>query len=88
MEIAEWQALFVKEAKRKFPAEWTVEQRLLSLHRQIADISQTLQSGERNGIRLQTRVADILPDVFLLADQLGVDLEKELSGEILAFFRK
>lgn len=87
MTLKQWQAVFVCLAKHKFP-EWTPEQRLLSLHRQIADISQTLQCGERNGVSLKTRVADILPDVFLLADQLDVDLEKELSGDILTFFKK
>ncbi len=86
MELTTWQGELVVAVKAKYPMGFTPEQRLLAIFRQVADVSQTLQFGEIGNCSLQTRIAAILPDVFLLFDQCGVDLEKELQY-ILDWFK-
>ncbi len=85
MHIQHWQKSFVLAVNKKFPKEFSPEQRLLALHRQVSDVSQTIQSGEFGGVDLNLRIASIFPDLFMLCEQHGVDLEKELP-KALAWF--
>ena len=78
MYIRVWQTLFTRAINAKFPVSFDSEQRLLALHRQVADVSQTLQFGEIGGVTLQTRIAGIFPDLLMLCEMHGVDLGKEL----------
>lgn len=77
--MKKWQKQFSKAIHKKFPKKWTTEQRLLSLHRQVADISYTLTVKKIKGITIQTRVADAFIDLFILCEELDVDLEKEFK---------
>ena len=85
MDIREWQDLFVVAMNKRFPTEWTPEQRLLAIQRQLADVSQTIQFGELGGISLHQRIAAILPDLFMLCEQHSVNLNEELP-KVLAWF--
>lgn len=79
MTISEWQKQFGQTIHKKFPKKWTTEQRLLSLHRQVADISYTLNFKKIKKVTLQTRIADVFIDLFVLCEELNVNLEKEFS---------
>jgi NTP pyrophosphatase (non-canonical NTP hydrolase) len=79
MTITEHQKQFTKAIHQKFPKRWTTEQRLLSLYRQVADISYTLHFKKIKKVNLQTRIADTFIDLFVLCEELNVDLEKEFK---------
>ena len=85
MDINVWQKLFVESCEKKFPIQFTPEQRLLAIQRQLADVSQTIQFGEIGGITLQHRIAAVLPDLFMLCEQHDVNLNEELAT-VLAWF--
>ena len=78
MDIQNWQNVFTQAIHKKFPKEFTAEQRLLAIHRQLSDVSQAIQFEEFGGVSLNRRIAAILPDFFMLCEQCGVDLNKEL----------
>lgn len=86
MEITEWQKLFVDAVNQKYP-KWTFDQRLHSLHKQVSDVFYTHQMGEMENIPIQTRIADIFVDLFLICEEFDVDLEQEFSV-ILEWFRQ
>jgi hypothetical protein len=82
MDIRLWQDKFVSACKKKFPKEFSPEQRLLAVSRQLADVSERMQFNPSD---LKYRIAAILPDIFMLCDQCDVDLNKELVG-VLGWF--
>lgn len=85
MDIDRWQRMFFMAVNRKYPSKWTTEQRLLAIQRQIADVSHTHQFGELGGISIKGRIAGIFPDLFMLCEQHGMDLNEELKS-ILDWF--
>ena len=85
MDLIALQKAFVDVRTKNFGVPWPPEQRMLAMVRQIGDASGALQKAQgklktdQHGYDdLRHRVASILPDLFFLADQLGVDWEKEL----------
>jgi len=79
-----WQKQFVEAVNTKY-AKWTFDQRLHSLHKQVSDVFYTHQIGEMENVTIQTRIADIFVDLFVICDEFDVDLEKEF-GIILEWF--
>ena len=89
MDIKEWQQKFVHAIKNRFPNEWTKEQRLLAIYRQLADVSGaiavsggTLKCNLHGYENVDHAIACVFADLFMLAEQ--IDLEKEL-GEVLCW---
>jgi len=85
VEIQDWQKEFVNAINNKFPEPWTKEQRLLAIVRQLADVSEQIQF---NGTETNHRIAAIFPDLFMLCEQCGVGLDKELLGVLCWFHSK
>lgn len=85
MTLQEWQKEFVKAVESRFP-KWTFDQRLHSLHKQVSDVFYTHQIGEMNNVTIQTRIADIFVDLFLICDEFNVDFDKEFKV-ILEWFK-
>ena len=81
MDIHEWQNQFVEAISKRFPKEFTSEQRLLAIHRQLADVSEKIQFGGD----VKHRIVAVLPDFFMLCHHYGIDLNQELPA-ILAWF--
>ncbi len=79
--IREWQKEFVKAVNRRFPKQFTKEQRVLSAFRQLSDVSSKMQFGGD----VEHRIAAVLVDLFLLAEDYQMDLDGELKN-VLAWF--
>ena len=86
MDIKDWQKLMVEAVNNKYP-KWTFEQRLHSLHKQVSDVFYTHQIGEMEHVSIQTRIADIFVDLFLICEEFDVDLESEFQI-ILDWFKE
>lgn len=78
MEIKNWQERMVKAVNNRYP-KWTFDQRLHSLHKQVSDVFYTHQIGRLEGVSIQTRIADIFVDLFLICEEFDVDLDKEFK---------
>lgn len=74
------------EAVNNRYTKWTFEQRLHSLHKQVSDVFYTHQIGQMEGVTIQTRIADIFVDLFMICDEFDVDLDKEFNT-ILEWFK-
>lgn len=86
MEIKELQRLIVEAVNNRY-SKWDINQRLNSLHKQVADVFYTHQVGQMDGITIQTRIADIFVDLFMICDEFDVDLDKEFKF-ILDWFKQ
>ena len=93
--IAEWQRTFKDAAERKFPdSGWSQSDRLASIRRQLEDVETSLkvESGEvqSDGHAHQDpnhRIAALIADILILAEECGADVETELE-KVLAWFEK
>lgn len=91
----DWQDKFVEAVQKRFPNNfWTAEERLLACYRQLADVSGAMQKAKGNlgqdehGYEdLKHRIAASFIDLFVLAKQCDVDLEKEWQ-KALDWFNK
>lgn len=94
MEIAWWQKSIAQAVKEAFAKPLSTEQRLLAIVRQVADASMELakMQGAIDTHHVshkfhQQAIACILLDVFVLAEEYGVDMDRELQ-EGLDWFRE
>lgn len=86
----------VSEVSQTFPKPFTTEQRLLAIYRQVGDAGvslaklQGLQVNHTNGADSdhKLRIAAILIDVFILANDYEVDIEAELEKAVAWFQTK
>ncbi len=92
--VKKWQKEFAKAAVKKFPLNknWKEQDRLLSILRQLADVSGGIQKEKKifphpNKVydNPNHRIAALVADIFILVDKRGFDLEKEL-GEVLKWY--
>lgn len=79
MDINEWKELFVCAVNTRFPTKFTTEQRLLAILRQVSDVSERVQFGKGTKEELRHRIAAIFPDLFMLCEDQGVELDEELQ---------
>lgn len=86
--LKEWQEAVAKAAGEKFPVnqEWTQQDRLLSILRQLADVSGGIQKEQgifphpnRTYDDPNHRIAALIADILILCDMRGLDLEVELE---------
>ena len=93
--IKKWQKEFAKAAAKKFPInkKWKEQDRLLSILRQLADVSGGIQ--KEKGIFPHPnkayddpnhRLAALLADILVLIDKKGFDIEKELE-KVLKWYK-
>jgi hypothetical protein len=91
MEINQLRDEVVKAVKEKYPNEWDLENRYISLARQVGGFGESLQF--RTGKipkcdqhdTMQHQIACIMVDLFMLSDLLNADVEKELLSAISWF---
>ena len=83
--IKEWQKLFVDAMIKKFGSS-SQEKRLAFMEEDFNDIKNSMQrengnleSDDHRHKDPNERIAGLLSNVFVLADQRGMDLEKELQ---------
>lgn len=84
MDVKQWSVLLTSWVKRIFPKKMSPSDRLLAVIRQVADASGALhkqngviKSGKHEHEDLKHRVACCFIDLFVLCEDLNVDLEKE-----------
>jgi hypothetical protein len=94
--LQEYQKAFAEAAKKKFDTYdmWDTKDRVLSVQRQLADVSGGLQKEEGIFPHLNKaydnpdhRIAASIADLLILVDMRGFDIEKELE-EVLKWYRK
>jgi|SRR3989344_1997137 len=87
--IGQWQKDFAKFAKKKFPKnrKWSQQDRILSILRQLADVSGGIQ--KEKGIFPHPnkiyddpnhRIAALIADVLILCEMRKLNVEKELRA--------
>ena len=94
--IAEWQKAFGAAAERKFPdSGWSQSDRLSSIRRQLEDVEAALkvESGEaRSDDHAHQdpnhRIAALIADILILAEERGADIETELQKILEWFLRR
>jgi hypothetical protein len=93
--IRKWQKDFSKAALKKFPAnkKWNEQDRILSILRQLADVSGGIQKEKNifphpNKVYNDPnhRIAALIADILVLVDEREFNLEKEL-GEVLKWYK-
>lgn len=93
--IAEWQKALKEAADRRFPnnAEGRFD-RVASIQEQLDDVKAALQV--ERGVRQSDdhahqdpnhRIAALVADILILAEERGADIESELE-KVLAWFKK
>ena len=88
MEINKLRDEVVKAIKEKYPKEWSLENRYISLIRQTGGLGESLQhyleiiSKDTQHDTMQHQIACIMVDLFMLSDFFKADLEKELLAAI------
>lgn len=93
--ILDWQKAFKTAADRKFPgSKWDALRRAQSIQEQLDDLKVTLQveRGERTSDDHahqdpDHRIAALIADILILAEERGTDVESELE-KVLAWFEK
>jgi len=93
--IAEWQKALSDAAERKFPdSGWSQTDRLASIHRQLEDVEASLkaESGEVQSDKHahqdpDHRIAALIADILILAEERGADVETELQ-KVLEWFER
>lgn len=89
MTLNEWQKIIGEAARKKYNNQnWTQQDRLLSILRQLGDVSKAVQrdrgilkiSDEENRKLKSTahRAAALIADILIFCDENKIDLEKEL----------
>jgi hypothetical protein len=91
--LVEWQKALKTAADRKFPGSgWDALRRVQSIQEQLDDVRAALEIEQ--GIRRSDdhahqnpdhRIAALIADILLLAEERGADLEGELRS-VLAWF--
>lgn len=85
MNANEWEKHIAGTFHKKFGCKWTVQDRLLSIVSQCGEVAEKVQFDEgkrkkdKSHVPLNLMVSAIFLDAFVLADELGVDLEKSLA---------
>lgn len=95
MDIADWQKKWSEEVTETFPKPLSSEGRLLAIVRQVGDASgalakknNALVTDHAAHVDHKHRIAAIFIDLFVLAEQESVDLEKEFAVAIEWFKKK
>lgn len=92
--ILQWQNLLAQAANQKFPnnSNWSQYDRIASIQRQLDDVLNAvrvedglLQSKHHAHKDVDHRIAALIADVLILADERDVDVEKELEN-VLRWF--
>jgi hypothetical protein len=93
--IAEWQKALKAAADRKFPdSTWGEKERLTSIQAQLDDVKAALEV--EHGERVSDdhahqdpdhRIAALIADILILAEERDTDIERELE-QVLAWFEK
>ena len=91
--VVDWQKALGAAAKRKFPdSGWSQSDRLASIHRQLEDVEASLkvesgemQSGDHAHQDPDHRIAALIADILIFAEERGTDVEGELE-KVLAWF--
>ena len=93
--ISEWQKVLKAAAARKFPdSDWSISDRLASIHRQVDDVEVALsveegeaKSGHQAHKDVNHSIGAVIADALILAEERGVDTEAELE-KVLSWFEK
>ena len=93
--LREWQKALGAAAERKFPdSGWSESDRLASIRRQLEDVEAALkvESGEvRSDDHAHQdpnhRIAALIADILILAEERGADIESELE-KVIAWFER
>ncbi|HEX5774889.1 MAG TPA: hypothetical protein VFY28_02945 [Candidatus Paceibacterota bacterium] len=93
--VPEWQKALTEAANRRFPdSGWDDMRRLQSMQEQLDDVRAAIEveRGERasNDHAHQDpnhRIAALIADTLILAEERGADIESELE-KVLAWFEK
>jgi hypothetical protein len=93
--IGEWQKVLKAAADRKFPdSTWREAERIASIQRQLNDVKAALEvkRGERKSDdhahqNPDHRIAALIADILIFAEERGTDAEDELA-KVLAWFEK
>lgn len=93
--MREWQKALSEAAARKFPdSGWSQSDRLASIRRQLEDVEAALrvesgevQSDDHAHQDADHRIAALIADILILAEERGTDIESELE-KVLAWFEK
>lgn len=91
--VADWQKVFKTAADQKFSNSiWGVEERLQSIQEQLDDVKAALevergarQSDDHAHQDPSHRIAALIADILILAEERGFDPENELE-KVLAWF--
>lgn len=86
MDIDDWKRQFVTAVTDRFPKKFTPEQRMLAILRQVSDVSERIQFGKGTQDELRHRIAAIFPDLFMLCENQGVELDEELQ-KVIEWFK-
>lgn len=86
MEIRWWQETWSQFINKRYPKRLNIEQRLLAIIRQVADASMELAKKQDSidthhvsHVDHRQAIAAIFIDLFVLAEDQGVDLEVEFK---------
>ena len=93
--IAEWQKALSEAAECKFPdSGWSESDRITSIRRQLEDVEASLkvesgavQSDDHAHQDPNHRIAALIADILILAEERGADIESELE-KVLAWFER
>lgn len=93
--ISEWQQMLKAAADRRFPdSKWNMDDRVASVYRQLDDVkkalaveSGALESTDHAHQDPNHRIAALIADALILAEERGADVETELE-KVLAWFEK
>lgn len=93
--IQEWQKIISESAKKKFPNNnWDQLRRVQSITEQLGDVKAAIQveqgllkSDDHAHQNPDHRIAALIADILILAEERGTDVEEEL-GKVLEWFNK
>jgi hypothetical protein len=96
--IKKWQKEFKEACEKRFPdsKQWTDQDRLLSIMRQLADVSGGVQKEQgiyhpnpknKTYDNPNHRLAALIAETLILIEKRNFDLEKELQ-EVLNFYNE
>ncbi|MDO8575748.1 MAG: hypothetical protein Q7R90_00360, partial [bacterium] len=93
--LREWQKALGEAAARKFPdSGWSQTDRLASIHRQLEDVEASLKvegeevkSDDHAHQDPNHRIAALIADILILAEERGTDVEGELQ-KVLEWFNR
>jgi hypothetical protein len=93
--ISEWQKALKTAMDRKFPdSGWGESERVISIQQQLDDVKAALEveygkrkSDDHAHQDPDHRIAGLIADILILAEERGTDVESELE-KVLAWFEK